>query len=175
MITGFFYGVIGVLLIVIQTSLFSDLLARYHLFNLMTPFIIYIGLFRSLPESIAAALLLGALMDAVTGGPFGVYMMTYFWIVVGERWGRQFLHAGSILLLPMMCAFGVMIENSALIGVSLASGNGDVLLPAAYRALVIQMVWAVFLGPPIIAVIQLLHTVLDRRSGEASQAGQEKW
>lgn len=174
MITCFFYLFVGVFLLVVQTSLFPNLMANYHLFNLMTPFVIYTGLFRPLFEGIPAALFLGALMDAVTGGPFGMYMVLYFWLVIGERWGRQFLHAGSIILLPMMSAAGVLLENATIIGLGGLAGEEGFILSENLRPIIIQAVWALFGGPPLMLLLQYLQSGLDSRQQDRLRATQDK-
>ncbi len=58
-------------LVIFQTTLYYAIPALNHFVDLLIIFVIYAGLFLPFLESIVLVLVLGALMDSITGGLFG--------------------------------------------------------------------------------------------------------
>ena len=50
-------------------------------------------------------------MDNLSGSPFGLFITVYFWIFVIVSWGTKFLHVGNRILILIVVAAGVLIEN----------------------------------------------------------------
>jgi len=78
------YIVCGLGLVIAQTTLIPRLAFTSHFFDLMLPLVIYLAVFRPLPEHCLHAFL-GVLMDHVSGGPFGLYLTSYVWVFIGTR------------------------------------------------------------------------------------------
>ena len=62
-------------------------------------------------QAFALGVLLGFIMDSLSGAPFGVYMSSYLWFFLGVRWISRFLHSVNSILLPFVMASGVLVEN----------------------------------------------------------------
>jgi hypothetical protein len=134
-------------LVLFQTTV----MPYFHLFDrfydLLSPFVIYLSLFRSLRQSIPVILFFGFLMDSLSGGPFGLYLTTYIWLFIGVKWIITFLHLGDSLLLPFLVAAGVLLQNCIFIGTIAMFEPGTQFLSAAVSIVTIQVLWAIFTGP----------------------------
>ncbi|MFZ5569179.1 MAG: hypothetical protein ACOZF0_02155 [Thermodesulfobacteriota bacterium] len=177
MTTFLFYLLMTALLLIIQTFLCIDVLLSYHFFNLMTPFVTYIGLFRPSSEGIPAVICIGLIMDAVTGGPFGLYLIIYFWLYIGAKWGIQYFHAGSVLLMPFIIGAGVLGENAVTLFSSVVMGiGGRIPTEEVVRSVTIQTAWAMIAGPFLLHFFHRLQTrlagwQLDRSPGRQDYLG----
>jgi len=134
-------------LVLFQTTV----MPYFHLFDrfydLLSPFVIYLSLFRSLRQSIPVILFFGFLMDSLSGGPFGLYLTTYIWLFIGVKWIITFLHLGDSLLLPFVVAAGVLLQNCIFIGTIAMFEPGTQFLSAAISTVTVQVLWAIFTGP----------------------------
>jgi hypothetical protein len=153
-------------LVIVQTSImpFIPLFDRFY--DLMCLFVIYLGLFRPLRESLPVILFYGLFMDNLSGGPFGLYLTTYLWLFICIRWLITFLQLHSFMLLTLVVAIGVLLENLIFIGIIavLKSGSG---IPAdAVRVIGGQVLWAVFTGPPLLFLFQHIQEKWMRRPSE---------
>jgi cell shape-determining protein MreD len=53
----------------------------------------------------------GVIMDCVSGTPFGLYFITYVWILLGVRGSMRLLDAGSYFLFPLILSAGLLLEH----------------------------------------------------------------
>lgn len=174
MTTFLYYLLVVISLLIIQTLLCIDTLLSYNFFNLMTPFVIYIGLFRPFAEGIPVVLCIGMIMDAVTGGPFGLYLIIYFWLYIGAKWGVQYIHAGSILLMPFILGIGVLVENAVAIFASMGlSIGGQIPTEEVLRSVTIQILWAMVVGPFFLHICNKVKTIIDDWHAERSFSRQD--
>jgi hypothetical protein len=102
---------IGVACMVLKTAVLFHISSAVPLFDLLLPLIAYISIFGPVVQSISLIIILGGLMDAISGSPFGLYIVSYLWVFVGVRGSMYFLDAGSLFLFPLILAFGIMLQN----------------------------------------------------------------
>jgi rod shape-determining protein MreD len=153
----FFYIGICLGLILFQTTVPPYVPLFDGFYDVIIPFVIYLGLFCSLSESLPPVFLLGFVMDTLSGGPFGLYLTTYFWLIVGVRWLSKYLHAGNSLIFPFIVALGVLMENSIfwLTVVMLRPAQQQIALPV--NEVSVQLVWALFTGPFYLIALRFMH------------------
>ena len=99
------------LLVIFQTTIYYAIPALSHFVDLLITFVIYAGLFLPFLESIVLILVLGALMDSITGGLFGLYLSIYFWIIVGLRPFVTLLNLKNANTLRLLLAIAIGFEN----------------------------------------------------------------
>jgi hypothetical protein len=154
----FFYLPISFLLILVQTTLLACLTSSGVLFDFILPVIIYLGLYRPITEGLAMVLINGFLMDAMTGGIFGMNITIYFWIYAALRVAIQYMHAGSIVIQPVVCgAVGIIqyLSFYSLIGLA----GGSIRIHAA--SLTLQIIAIMISGPLLLNLIAALHARFD--------------
>lgn len=145
--TYIFYICVCLCLIIFQTAIMPFLPLFDRFYDLMCPFVIYLGLFRPVRESIPAILIIGMIMDSILGGPFGLYVTTYVWLFIGIKWVMSYLHLGNSAILSLVVASGVLLENFIFIGTMVLIAP-EARLPANATSIVgEQVLWAIFTGP----------------------------
>jgi len=126
-------------------------------YDLLTPFIIYLSIFRSVRESMVIILIFGFFMDIISGGPFGLYLTAYVWLFFGVRWAITFLHVGDSLILPFVVAAGVLMENLMFIGASAMFEQSSRISEAVVGTIIVQVLWAIFTGPLFLMFFNTSH------------------
>ncbi|OEU68355.1 MAG: hypothetical protein BBJ57_10385 [Desulfobacterales bacterium PC51MH44] len=149
-------------LVIIQTTVMPCFPLFDRFYDLLTPFVIYLSIFRSNRESIPVILFCGFVMDNLSGGPFGLYLTTYLWLFIGLRWIITFLHVGDSLLLPFVVAAGVLIQNFIFIGTIVMFKLGSWFSSTAIRTVAVQFGWAIFTGPIFLAFFNYSHRRWDK-------------
>lgn len=172
-----FYMGLSLILVILKTTLMPYFSMFDQFYDILIPFVFFLGLYRPVRESIPFILLLGFTLDSLSGGPFGIFMTTYFWLLVLTRWVVTFLHAGNKGLWLIAVAIGVLIENFIVIATILWLGETSD-LPAGWGGrLVAQLLWALGTGPFLIIAISTLHSKwrgwVDRMTAALKE--QETW
>lgn len=156
------YMAISLLTITIQTTIIPYHFLLRGFYDLPLLLVIYLALFRPMRESLPMVFILGLVMDSLSGSPLGLYVSTYFWVCAGILWLITFLHIRSRLLLPIVVASSVVVEN-------VIFGVGTVMLVPDARmddrilfTVLWQVLWAVVTGPLFIVFIEAIHKQADR-------------
>ena len=100
-------------------------------------------------------------MDNLSGSSFGLFITAYFWIFVLVSWGIKFLHVGNRILILIVAAAGVLIENFIFLGTIAVLGNDSQLPKEVFNIVGVQVLWAIFTGPVLLILIRCLHRVFE--------------
>ncbi len=143
---GFYIGSCLFLLIV-QTTILPNIPVLRGMYDLLIPFVIFISICLPLRESLPFVLILGLIMDNLSGSPFGFYVTFYLWLFIGVRFIITFLRVSNRFLLSAVVVIAVLIENLLMISIFVLF-RPDGQLPAdAFVVLSQQFLWAVATGP----------------------------
>jgi rod shape-determining protein MreD len=157
-----FHILICLCLIVIQTTVMPHIHLFEGFYDLLTPFVIYLSIFRSNRESLVIIFIFGFFMDIISGGPFGLYTTAYVWLFIGVRWAITFLHVGDSMLLPFVVAIGVLAENFIFIGTSIMFEQSSRISETMVSTIIVQVLWAIFTGPLFLMLFNSSHRRWDR-------------
>jgi cell shape-determining protein MreD len=134
-------------LIILQTTILPYFNAFSGIYDLLIPFVILICIYLPIRESLPFVLILGLIMDNLSGSPFGLYLTFYFWLLVGVRWIMTFLRVGNNFFLSLVALVAVLAENILIIGTFALSGS-DWQLPAdVIKNIALQFFWAMVTVP----------------------------
>ncbi|MCP3955964.1 MAG: hypothetical protein GY697_27685 [Desulfobacterales bacterium] len=140
-----------------QTTLFPLVAWLDGFYDLLIPFVVYLALFRPLKEGFPVVIFLGLTMDTLSGGAFGIYSTTYFWLYGSIAWLIGFVHFKNNLLLPFVVVVGVFLENLVFLG-TVKLGNPEGALPLGiFRTVLVQLVWALITGPLLLLLMRSVH------------------
>jgi len=143
---GFYIGTC-LFLILIQTTVLPLFNVFNGIYDLLIPFVIFICICLPVRESLPFVLILGLIMDNLSGSPFGLYLTFYFWLFGGVRLIIKFLRVSNKFLLALVVVIAVFIENIIVIGTFALSGP-DWQLPAdALKNIVLPFFGAAITGP----------------------------
>jgi rod shape-determining protein MreD len=143
---GFYIGTC-LFLIIVQTTLLSYFKIFGGIYDLLIPFVIFISICLPLRESLPFTLILGLIMDNLSGSPFGLYLTFYFWLSVGVRWILKFLQVSNKFFLSLVVVVAVLIQNALIIGTFEFAGPDWILPAAALKHIILQFFWALTTGP----------------------------
>ena len=152
-----FHVCICLFLVIFQTTVMPYFSLFDRFYDLLSPFVIYLSIFRSTRESIPVILFFGFVMDNLSGGPFGLYLTSYLWLFIGVRWIITFLHVGDSVLLPFVVAAGILIQNCIFIATITMFEPGSWFSSATINTVVVQVIWAIFTGPIFLMFFNYSH------------------
>ncbi|RUA03509.1 MAG: hypothetical protein DSY89_00625 [Deltaproteobacteria bacterium] len=161
--TCFFHIIFGLAILVLQTTILPDTAIFSSCYDLLIVQVVYLGLHQKVRESIIVIVLLGIAADSLTGGPYGVYLTTYFWLFISVRWALVYLRLSNTIILPFVVAYGVLIENLLQFAGAFAldPSNGTI-VQMSLHILTTQLLWAIFTGPIFLRLLSLLHGKLQK-------------
>ncbi len=143
---GFYIGTCLFLLIV-QTTIFPYIPVLRGMYDLLIPFVIFISICLPMRESLPFALILGLIMDNLSGSPFGLYLTYYLWLFIGVRFIIRFLRVSNKFLLSVVVVVAVLIENILMIATFAIFGPAGQLPADAFVLVAQQFLWALATGP----------------------------
>jgi cell shape-determining protein MreD len=148
-------------LIILQTSIIPLVPGLDHFYDLSCLLVIYLGLFREAREGIIVMLVIGTIVDKLSGGPFGFFLTCYVWLYILVRWMKTFLHVNATIILPLIVALAVFLENIVFLGLSALFGQGFRGSADLSGTVGVQMLWAMITGPILIALYRYAHNTWD--------------
>lgn len=157
-----FNFLVCVAVIILQTAIFPHFRLLHQTYDLVVPFVIYLGLCRPVGESLVGLLLAGMLMDGLSGGAFGLYITAYLWIYIGAIWMIRYLHLVNRILLPLVVACGVLFQNLVFFSGAALADAPIVINSATLSALMVQLLLAIATGPFILLFLRRAHLVWQR-------------
>ncbi len=160
---SYFFNISACLfLLILQTAVVPVLPLLDRFYDLMIPFVIYLGLSRSVRESLPFVLFLGLIMDNLSGSPVGLYLTTYVWLFAGVKGITKMLQVGNRLFIIMLIvAAGVLIENLIFLGTLTILGPDQQLAGHAAKTVIVQVLWAIWTGPVFLMIFRNMHHKLD--------------
>ncbi|VEN73583.1 conserved membrane hypothetical protein [Candidatus Desulfarcum epimagneticum] len=141
-------------LIIIRSSFMPYFRILDGFFDPLAAWVIYLGIFRPFGESLFGVLFAGFMMDALTGGPFGLYMTAYFWIFLGIRRLMAFVDIKDFFLKPVVISAGVFAQNVIFFFPVAMASPGSGFLSRAAGSAAEQIFWAVCAGPFLMVLIE---------------------
>ena len=166
---GFYIGTCLFLLIV-QTAIFPYVPVVRGMYDLLIPFVIFISICLPMRESLPFALILGLIMDNLSGSPFGMYLTFYLWLFIGVRFIIKFLRVSNKFFLSVVVVVAVLVQNFFMMAVfGFFSPTGK--LPAdAFLVILQQLLWTIATGPVfLLSLLALAKRLNIQWDGAAPQ------
>ena len=155
-----FYVGVCLVLILLQTTILPFIPLLENIYDLLIPFVIYLGLYRPLREGLILVFILGFLMDNLSGSPLGLYLTIYCWLFIGVKWITTLFQVGNRVLSSVVVAAGVLIGNG--IFITSFTLQPDMGLPEnAIHTTFVQLLWALITGPFLLMVFRYGQNRLD--------------
>ncbi len=161
-----YYIIVGVCLILFQTTVVPAIPLLGSLFDFMGLFVIYLGFYRPGREALPAVVILGLLADNLSGTPLMLYISAYLWVFFGVRVLSLVLQVNIRFRTAIIVASGVLIENLIFLLAFALLGPGTHSPAAATGSLVGQLIWAFVLGPILLLVFKFGHEIWERWIGQ---------
>lgn len=156
-----FYSIVCFIFVLMQTVVLPNLPGLKVFYDLGLIFVFYLSLYRPMQESLPLVLILGFVMDNLSGAPFGLYLTTYFWLFFGVKWVTHFLRVRNIVLLPFLIASGMLLKNAIFIATIAVGLNWAEFHLDIFRMVGYQLLWAVLTGPLLLVLLSRIHSRWD--------------
>ena len=134
-------------LLIVQTTILPNIPVLRGMYDLLIPFVIFLSICLPIRESLLFTLILGLIMDNLSGSPFGLYLTFYLWLFVGMRFIIKFLRASNKFFLSMVVIVAVLIENLFMIATFLLFSPTEQMPADAFLIVIQQLLWSLATGP----------------------------
>ncbi|MFC1876732.1 hypothetical protein ACFL2E_05605 [Thermodesulfobacteriota bacterium] len=160
--TYLLYTVVLLLVVVFQTTLSMHFAIFGGMYDLFLLFVVYLGFYRTVREGFPFVILFGLAMDALSGGPFGLYLTSYFWLYICILGLTLVMRVGNSMILPLVVAGSVLFQNIIFFG-TMTFFVPEAKIPAfLYRNVLAQLLWSVITGPVLILLFRRAHLALEK-------------
>jgi rod shape-determining protein MreD len=152
-----FFILLTLFLTIIQTTVFPDFFLSWPSFDLLIINILYLSLVFTHPGMIVAVIIIGCIVDSVSGVYFGLYLTTYLWLYVIVQVLKQFVVSSNILFYVIISAIAIIIESLFLtLSVFIDQGK-DGLASLNYYFMVAQLLLACLFIPLALEIITIVQ------------------
>jgi len=149
-------------LVILQTTVMPSLSLPGRFYDLMIPFVVYLGLSRPVREGLLFVCLIGFIMDNLSGSPFGLYLASYFWLFSGVKGITQLLQVGKrVFVITFIVASGVLVENLIFLGSFAIFSPGQQVAGGALKIVAAQVLWALLTGAVLLVIFRNTQIWLD--------------
>ena len=155
------HALMGLILIIFQTPVRPQIGFLAGIYDVLIAYVLFLGLFRPLKEALVVVLVFGFVMDSLCGGPFGLFLTTYFWVVLLARQITRFLHPDNLVLRFFVVALGVIAQNGVYMGVAVVLENLAFAPALIQQAAVTQLLWALGTGFILVTIFRQCHRVWE--------------
>jgi len=153
---------ICLVLVILQTTVMPYLSVLDRFYDLLIPFLVYLGLFRPVHEGLLFVCFLGFIMDNLSGGPFGLYLTSYFWLLIGAKGITQMLQVGKhMFIITFIVAAGVLAQNLIFLGSFAIFSPEQQFAGDAFKIVAVQILWALLTGSAFLVIFRNTHNWLD--------------
>lgn len=159
--TYILHAILGLVLIVFQTTIRPQIVTLTGIYDVLIAYVLFLGLFRPLKESLAMILVFGFVMDSLSGGPFGLFLTTYFWLVLISRQVTRFLHPDNRVLRFFCVSFGVIVQNGIYVAMTMVREDLAFAPAPIKQAAATQLFWALATGFILVTVFRHCHRKWD--------------
>ena len=150
--------------IVLQTAILPLIPLLDRFYDLILPFILFLSLYRPVSESVVSLVAAGYLMDAMSGGPLGLYVSAYLWIYLALIWLVRYLHLYDSILLPVVVAGIAVMQHLIFLAASSLGSRPIELDGAVLKTIALQSGLALVTGPFILFFYRTVYGAWKRGS-----------
>lgn len=159
--TYLFHIVVCLVLVIFQTAVKPQVVFLAGLYDVLTAYVIYLGLFHRVREILPIILISGIIMDTISGSPMGLFLSAYLWVFLLTRWTTRLIHHNNLVLRFFIVAVGVLIQNGVYIGTTLLLGHANLFAAPTLEAALTQLIWALATGALLITLFRQAHIVWE--------------
>jgi rod shape-determining protein MreD len=148
----------GLSAIVAQTTILRLPLFHGVFYDLLIPLVVFLSLNLPDRKGILVVLVLGLIMDLLSGGIFGLYLSIYFWIFVWVKSVSKYFDVRDTLFQSVLIGVCVLGQHLVFCISVAAPCTGAQLLGAQTATVLLQSVVAALTGPGILMFLGRLQT-----------------
>ena len=143
------------LLTVLQTVILPSFPWFIYCFDLLIIEVLFLSLVSSHPSIIGAIIIIGCVMDSISGVPFFYHILSYLWIYIIVQIVKQLLFKRSVMFILVISIVAVSIQHILLLLSVFVTHGSHTLLEFNYGIIVRQMFWGFIFIPPGIWLVNI--------------------
>ena len=160
--TTLFHVAVCLLLIIFQTAVKPQILFLGGFYDILTVYVIYLGLYHRVRQTLPIILISGLIMDTISGSPLGMFMTAYLWTFLLTRWTTRLIHRDNLVLRFFVAGVGVLIQTGVYVGTTLLLGHATLFADPTLAAAIAQLLWALGTGALLITFFRHAHHLWER-------------
>ncbi|MCP4023691.1 MAG: hypothetical protein GY729_17735 [Desulfobacteraceae bacterium] len=154
--TFVFFAILTLFLIILQTVILPEFSWYPQCFDLLIIDILFLSLTFTRYSMLVFIVLIGAVMDSVSGAPFCHYIFSYLWIFLIVQLLKRFVFPKSVMFVFIISVVSVLIQHG-LVLFSVYVNHGQQGVGAMDFILMLkQVLWGVLVIPPGIWLTNVL-------------------
>jgi hypothetical protein len=152
------YAMVGLATVVGQTTILRLPLLRNVFYDLLIPLVVFLGLRLWDGRGVLLLVMVGLVMDLLSGGIFGLYLSTYFWIFLSVKGVSRYFDVDDTTFQSILIALCVLGQHLVFWASLAHPWQGDPLLAAQTIPILLQITFAAVTGPRILTFFRRLQT-----------------
>jgi len=150
-----FFIILTIFLIVLQTIVLPSFSWFAQCFDLLIIDILFLSLISSHYSMIAAVIIIGCIMDSISGVPFCYHIFSYLWIYIIVYLVKQLLFQKSIIFIFIISLVSVFIQQGLLLFSVFVNQGSNTIWTFDFGLLIRQAFWGFVFIPPGIWLVNV--------------------
>ena len=152
---AFFFIILTLFLIVMQTVILPSFPWFAQCFDLLIIDVLFLSLISSHYLMVLAVIMIGCIMDSISGVPFCYHIFSYLWIYIIVHLAKQLLFKQSIIFMLIISIVSVLIQHGLLLFSMLVNQGGHAIWEFNFALLIRQAFWGFVFIPPGIWIVNV--------------------
>jgi len=157
MMNFLFLVIVTVSLIVFQTIIFPSFFWFSQCFDLMIVNIIFLSLAYSHYSVILMIIVVGSIMDSISGVAFFHHIFSYLWIYLIVQLFKQFVFQRSVIFILIISLVSVLIQQGLILFSVFIEQGGEAIGKMDFTLMAWPLFWGSLLIPPGVWMINALR------------------
>jgi rod shape-determining protein MreD len=163
---------VGLSTVVAQTTILRLPLFHGIFYDLLIPLVVFLSLNLANRKGVLVVVILGLIMDLLSGGIFGLYLSIYFWIFLSVKGLSKYFDVDDTIFRSVLIGVCVLGQHLLFCISVAAPWKGAQLMADQMPPVLLQTIFAALTGPGILMLLGRLQTRLQTRlSGAQRETG----
>jgi len=150
-----FFILLTFCLIVIQSAILPSFSRFDQCFDLLIIDILFLSLISSHYSMIFAVIIIGCIMDSISGVPFSFHIFSYLWIYMIVQIAKQLVFQKSMIFILIISIASVLIQHGLLLFSVFIKQGSNTILAFDFTLLIRQVFWGFVFIPPGIWLVKV--------------------
>ncbi len=150
-----FFIFLTLFLIVIQTVIFPSFSFFAQSFDLLIIDVLFLSLISTHYSTIFVIIIIGCIMDSISGVPFCHHIFSYLWIYIIVYLAKQLLFKQSVVFMLIISMISIIIQHGLLLFSIFVNQGDNVILDLNFGLMIRQLFWGVVFIPSGIWLINV--------------------
>ena len=150
-----FFIILTFFLIVVQTAILPSFPWFSQCFDLLIIDILFLSLISFHYSMVAAIIIIGCIMDSISGVPFGFHIFSYLWIYIIVQIVKQLFSQQSIIFILIISIVSVLIQHGLLLFSIFVNQGHNTILAFDFTIMIRQVFWGFVFIPPGIWLVNV--------------------